>query len=86
MVIEEGNKIKVTFEQTGGIIGGIAASAGGTYVVCTLALSLPSGGTSAFFCGAGVAFTFGAAGNWAGEQTGGYLYNTGETLYNSNLY
>ncbi|MCB9059960.1 MAG: LysM peptidoglycan-binding domain-containing protein [Halobacteriovoraceae bacterium] len=71
---KDGEKVKVAFEQTGGVVIGALASNVAAWGVCTVTFSLPSGLTSAFFCVGVVSFFAGAAGSYGGSEVGGKIY------------
>jgi hypothetical protein len=74
-------KYTETGNATGNIIGGLTAGGLSSWGVCSLVFSLPSGGTSMFWC----ALVAGSGGGYAGGKLlGAFGKFTGEELYKVN--
>lgn len=69
-----------TGKAVGNVLGGIGLGYIATVGTCSLVFSLPSGGTSMFWCalvvGAGGGYAGGLAGGLGGEEIGKVVYET----------
>ncbi|MCB9061874.1 MAG: LysM peptidoglycan-binding domain-containing protein [Halobacteriovoraceae bacterium] len=72
---KDDEKVKVAFEQTGGVVVGALAASSISYGVCSLVLFLPSGGSSMFACTFVVSFAAGATGSYVGSEITGGIYD-----------
>ncbi|MCB9063460.1 MAG: LysM peptidoglycan-binding domain-containing protein [Halobacteriovoraceae bacterium] len=86
----ENNRVKVAFEQAGGILFGAAAAKFAAYGVCTYSLRLYTASTSSFVCEFGVSFIAGALGSYTGGLLGGgtsdLIYKPDEPVTKDKLY